>query len=151
MRHACAIGKVSSTSLWQVKKYASPAINQLRELSSWRALQVLVDQVSRHSKSDRPGRVGQPQAIYTTYAPLSVTQATRLVGRDRAVGGQVRMDENISFYLAGRWLSSAVPGRGTPDRAADARELQPSTRGEQRGLAASQLLDAVKSCGIVVV
>ena len=49
--------------------------------------------------SDRPGRGGQPQAIYTTYAPLSVTQATRLVGRDRAVGGQVRMDENFPFIL----------------------------------------------------
>ena len=150
MRHACAIGKEPSTSLWQVKRYASPAINQLRELSSWRALQVLVDQVSRHSKSDRPGRGGQPQAIYTTYAPLSVTQATRLVGRDRAVGGQVRMDENLSFYLAGRWLSSAVPGRGTPDRAADARELQPSTRGKRRGLDVSQLFDASKSCGTFV-
>ena len=97
MRHACVLGKVPSTSLWQVRRYASPGINQRRELASWRALQVLVDQVSRHSKSDRPGRGGQLHAIYTTYAPLSVTQATRLVGRDRAVGGQVRMDEHLSF------------------------------------------------------
>ena len=107
--------------------------------------------MSRHSRSDRSGRGGEAQAIYTTYAPLSVTQATRLVGRDRAVGGQVRMDEHLSFNLAGRWLSSAVPGRGTPDRAADARELQPSTRGKLRGLAALQLFDAGKSCGIFVV
>ena len=61
------------------------------------------------------------------------------------------MDENLSFNLAGRWLSSAVPGRGTPDRAADARELQPSTRGKLRGLAALQLFDAGKSCGNFVV
>ena len=65
------------------------------------------------------------------------------------------MDENLSFYLAalavaGRWLSSAVPGRGTPDRAADARELQPSTRGKRRGLDVSQLFDASKSCGTFV-
>ena len=56
------------------------------------------------------------------------------------------MDEHLSFNLAGRWLSSAVPGRGTPGRADDAQERQWSTRGKQRGLDASQLLDAVKSC-----
>ena len=56
------------------------------------------------------------------------------------------MDEHLSFYLAGRWLSSAVPGRRTPGRADDAQERQWSTRGEQRGLDASQLHDAVKSC-----
>ena len=146
MRHACVLGKVPSTSLWQVKRYASPAINQLRELASWRALQVLVDQVSHHSEGGRPGRGGSPQAIYTTHAPLYLTQGTRLLGRHRAVGGQVRMDEHLSFYLTGRWLSSAIPGRQTPGRAEHAEERQCSQRGKRRGLATSQLFDAVKSC-----
>ena len=56
------------------------------------------------------------------------------------------MDEHLSFNLAGRWLSGAIPGRRTPGRAEHAEERQCSQRGKRRGLATSQLLDAVKSC-----
>ena len=45
----------------------------------------------------------------------------------------------------------AAQARGVPDLAADAQELQPSTREKLRGLAASQLLDTLKSCTTFVV
>ena len=50
-----------------------------------------------------------------------------------------------------QWLPRAAQARGVAGLAADAGELQPSTRGKLRGLAALQLFDAGKSCGNFVV
>ena len=126
---------------WQVSALKTPSVARRAEVitsssTRWR----------RGTRAVGSGHGGEPQPLPTPQTLLTYTQATRLLGRHRAVGGQVRMDEHLSFYLAGRWLSSAVPGRRTPGRAEHAEERQCSQRGKRRGLATSQLLDAVKSC-----
>ena len=96
------------------------------------------------------GQEGEPHALPTPPTLLTFTQATRLSGPHRPVGGQVIIHELHFLIWQIQWLPRAALGWGVACLAADARQRLALQQGGRRQVVALLFFDASKLCRVHV-
>ncbi len=87
------------------------------------------------------GQEGEHHALPTPPTHLTFTQATRLSGPHRPVGGQVIIHELHFLMWQIQWLPRAALGWGVVGLAADARDSQALQQGGRQQVVASLFFD----------